>query len=152
MLSVVFTISIYLVSNSSKNAQTKHMIWLFLTQLIEKNFKLKAFIFCVKWELRKRLSKHILIFWVGQIEILWNLKTWQLLEGYFLLETSLCVNSCSCIFLFHVASCKKKNIYIYKKKRKEKKRKKNIQEQHFSVSVAWSKLKKKYTPKKILLR
>ena len=145
MLSVVFTISIYLVINSSKNAQTKHMIWLFLTQLIEKKFKLKAFIFCVKWELRKRLSKHILIFWVGQIEILWNLKTWQLLEGYFLLETSLCVNSCSCISLFHVVSCKKNN-------KRKKKKKKIIQEQHFSVSIAWSKLKKKNTPKKILLR
>ena len=124
MLSVVFTISIYLVINSSKNAQTKHMIWLFLTQLIEKNFKLKAFIFCEKWELRKRLSKHILIFWVGQIEILWNLKTWQLLEGYFLLETSLC-KFISCISLFYVASCKKKK-EEKKKKKKRKSYKSNI--------------------------
>ena len=46
----------------------------------------------------------------------------------------------SCISLFYVASCKKK----YNKKKKKKK-KKIIQEQHFSVSVAWSKLKKKYT-------
>ena len=144
MLSVVFTISIYLVSNSSKNAQTKHMIWLFLTQLIEKNFKLKAFIFCVKWELRKRLSKHILIFWVGQIEILWNLKTWQLLEGYFLLETSLCVNS-FLIFPYFMLPL------VKKKEKKKKKRKENHTRATFLCERRLVKIKKN-TPKKILLR
>ena len=35
-----------------------------------------------------------------------------------------------------------------KKKKREKKKKKIIQEQHFSVSVAWSKLKKKIHQRK----
>ena len=84
-----------------------------LTQIVEKNFKIKVFPFLGElWELRKRLFELLLIIWVGEIISL-EFKKITCTGGiiFILKEPLLYVTLCFfSLMYFYVASCKKKYI------------------------------------------